>query len=152
MCHTATIRLCTTDKDIEEALKRVTDHMPRGGLSVTVVLGEAITDLRDDFMNGYRGIQDGREWFKLEGQDWHVLGRIDLRRTSLRRIGSEFLHNCKSLTTVTLPPSLTEVGERFLWGCSSLPRVDMGQTALHTIGERFAYYCRSLAVGNGNNQ
>ena len=136
MCHTATIRLCTTDYKVEEALKRMTNHMPRGGLSVTMVLGEAITDLTIRFMCGDNfGVQD-----------WHVLGRMNLRRTSLRRIGFHFLSDCRSVTSVTLPPSLTAVREGFLMGCHNLHSVDMGHTALHTVGKSFAMSCYSLTT------
>ena len=133
-CHTATIRLCTADEEVEIALWEMTKHMPRGGLSVTVVLGQAVTDLRDRFFDE-----------KL-GRRWTALGRIDFRRTLLQRIDSEFLNDCDSLTTVSLPRSLTEVGDLFLARCTSLRSVDMGRTALQTVGEFFAARCSSLTT------
>ena len=139
-CHTATVRMHTTDEDAEDGLRRMSADMPRGGLSVTVVLGETVTELRDSFM---LGINDGGPF--LAGK-FKALGRIDLRWTSLRKIGSNFLCGCESLTTVTLPPSLTEVGNCFLAYCDSLQRVDMGHTALHTVGELFAGYCFRLTT------
>ena len=75
-----------------------------------------------------------------------ALGRVDLRRTSLRRIGHYFLIGCRYLTAVTLPPSLTVVGNVFLGYCSTLQSVDMGHTALHTVGRGFAYNCPRLTT------
>ena len=137
-CHTATIRLCTADEEVESALKRMNTHMPRGGLSVRVMLGEAVTHLRDRFMIGW---QDWRVCSR--GTHW---GQVDLTRTSLRRIGTFSLSGSVSLRTVTLPRSLTEVGDLFLTSCTNLRSVDMGHTALQTVGSCFAAGCSSLTT------
>ena len=108
--------------------------MPGGGLSVTVVLEESVTELRDSFMVGWKAGQE----------PWCALGRIDLRRTLLRRIGFYFLCNSRYLTSVTLPPSLTKVGHVFLGRCHRLQCVDLRHTALHTIGGYFAAECSRL--------
>ena len=42
--------------------------------------------------------------------------------------------------------SLTEVGDRFLRGCTRLQRVDMGHTALQTVGRCFANFCDDLST------
>ena len=112
-------------------IAREKDDYPHaeGGLSVTVVLGEAITDMREAFMCEYN----------IDGQKWHALGRVDLRQTSLQMIGTGFLFGSECLRTVALPPSLTEVGGAFLGSCRSLHSVDMGHTALHTVGQYFAW-------------
>ena len=115
-CPTATVRLHTTDEEVEAALRRMTANMPDGGLSVTVVLEESVSDIRNNFMVGTKDLQNF----------WDALGRVDLRRTSVLRIGSAFLACCRHLAEVTLPPSLTEVGGHFLMECRSLRRVDMG--------------------------
>ena len=117
-CPTATVRMHTMDAEVEEALRRMTADMPGGGLSVTMKLEEAVTELRDSFMEGWKN-----------GKGWKALGRLDLGRTTLRRIGNNF------------PPSLTEVGENFVRECRSLQRLDMGHTAVHTVGAYCAAHC-----------
>ena len=47
---TATVRLYTTDEDVLRALKRITASIPGGGLSVTVLLDESVTELPDEFL------------------------------------------------------------------------------------------------------
>ena len=136
MFPTATVRLYTSNKNVEAVLMRMTANMPGGGLSVTVVLDNAITEMRCRFMDGRR----------QDEQSWRALGRVDLRRTSLRRIGSHFLCGCDYLTTVNLPPSLTEVGHWYQAGCHRLQSVDMGHTALHAAGEWFASNCSRLTT------
>ena len=124
-CHAVTVQLHTTDDDVLEALESVSAGM-RGGLSLTVLLEESVTELHS-FLD-----------------DWAAVGQVDLTQTSLRCIGDFFLSNCMHLTTVILPASLTEVGEGFLGECMSVLSVDMQHTALHTISEAFAYNCLSL--------
>ena len=133
---TASIRLYTLDAEVEEELKKMTTHMPNGGLSVMAVLGGEVTRMRDNFMEETHNY----------AYNWQALGGLDLRRTSLESIGSSFLEGCRNLTTVTLPPSLTEVGDRFLRGCTRLQRVDMGHTALQTVGRCFANFCDDLST------
>ena len=129
-CPAASVMLHTIDEDVIKGLKRITVDMPvEGGLSVTVVLEDSVTELPDYFMVG-----------------WDKLGRVDLRRTLLRRIGDGFLACCKSLTALTLPPSLTEVGDGFLGDCCRLQCVDVHHTALHTVGGFFASYCHCLTT------
>ena len=55
---TASVILHTCDEEVEAALRRMTVNMPGGGLSVTVVLVDSITDIRDPFMQRCR---DGGE-------------------------------------------------------------------------------------------
>ena len=130
----ATIQLHTTEK-VEEELMRITANMPEGRLSVTIVLGEGVTQLKSEFMHGW-----------LNRERWRVLRLADLRRTSLQTIGDEFLVHCPFLTTVTLPPTVTEVGDMFLWGCHHLQSVDMRHTALRKIGQHFAGECSRLTT------
>ena len=142
-CHTATVRLQSTDEDAEEELRRITSDMPRGGLSVTLMLGAAVTELRDSFMSCWKNDQ---QWGALGHQTWEALGRVDLRRTSLRRMGRLSLTWNDNLTSVTFPPSLTEVGGEFLLRCNSLQCIDMGHTAVHTFGYGFAAHCPRLTT------
>ena len=108
----------------------MTSNMPEGALSVMVVLGEEVVELRNEFMC----------WF-------NVLGQVDFRQTSLRRIGDVCLTHNEYLSAVTLPPSLTELGQWFLKSCDKrLKCVDLRNTALRTIGDMFACRCFRLTT------
>ena len=122
----ASVRLHTTRKGVEATLRRMTAGMPWGGLSVTVVLEESDIKMKSGFMDQRKANQERCS----------ALGRVDLRRTSLLRMGDCFLRGSQFLTSVTFPPSLTEVGCDFLQDCEKLHCVDMGHTALHGVGRR----------------
>ena len=127
---TATVRLRTTEANVMILLRSMSaNNMPRGGLSVTMSLEESVTEMRDFFLSG-----------------WAAVGRVDLGRTSLRRIGGGFLNNYRNLTAVNLPRSLTAVGNGFLAASGSLQHLDMGPTALQTVGHGFAAFCRRLTT------
>ena len=111
----ATVRLLTCDEDAVNARKQITAHM-EGGLLVTVVLGQSVTELPDNFLHHCTALECA-----------------DFGWTSLRRIGRRFLCECAGLTAVTLPQCLTEVGDAFLLGCTRLQQLEMQHTALHTV-------------------
>ena len=70
--------------------------------------------------------------------------RLDLKQTSVRRIGEGFLNKCGSLTAVTFPKCLKHIGGGFLSHCGSLQSVDLHHTSLCTIGTFFAADCERL--------
>ena len=53
-CHAVTVRLHTTDYEVVDALWRMTSNMRKGALSVMVVLGEEVVELRNEFMCVWR--------------------------------------------------------------------------------------------------
>ena len=73
-CPAVTVRLRNTDVEVMEALKGISANTPGGGLSVTVLLDESVTELIG-FMGGC-----------------NLFRRVDFRQTSLRKIGSFFLY------------------------------------------------------------
>ena len=60
-------------------------------------------------------------------------------------IGSRAFSGCLYLKTLSLPTSLTSIGENAFFGCRSLKRLDASQTALSSIGVNAFYYCDALS-------
>ena len=64
---------------------------------------------------------------------------IDLQNTALQRIGDAFAFQYPNLTTVTLPDTVTEVGNNFLRECNKLQVIDLQNTALQRIGDALLF-------------
>ena len=126
LCPVATVRLRSTGADVLAALEMLTANMD-GGLSLTVSLAESVTELQDGFLEG-----------------WVAVAQVNLKGTSLRMVGDDFLSCCRNLTAVTLPESLSDVGGWFLAGCGKLTCLDLQHTALRTVGADFAAHCPNL--------
>ena len=62
---------------------------------------------------------------------------------SVTEIGNKAFYYCCRLTSVTIPDSVTEVGDSAFWGCSSLTSVTIGN-GVTTIGSYAFYDCSSL--------
>lgn len=63
--------------------------------------------------------------------------------SSVTEIGWGVFKYCRSLTSVNIPSSVTEIGEYAFWGCSSLTSVDI-PSSVTSIGERAFQYCSGL--------
>ena len=63
--------------------------------------------------------------------------------SSVTEIGWGVFKYCRSLTSVNIPSSVTEIGEYAFWGCSSLTSVDI-PSSVTSIGERAFYDCSGL--------
>ena len=75
---------------------------------------------------------------KLQGADFSAC-------TNFTKIESSTFKNCKGLTEVKLPASLTEIGKRAFEGCTGLTSIDLsGCTSLTEIGERAFTNCFKL--------
>jgi hypothetical protein len=59
-------------------------------------------------------------------------------------IASSAFKNCRELTSVTIPNSVTYIGSNVFFGCSSLASVTIGNSVT-TIGDYVFYGCSSLA-------
>lgn len=63
--------------------------------------------------------------------------------SSVTEIGWGVFKYCRSLTSVNIPSSVTEIGEYAFGGCSSLTSVDI-PSSVTSIGERAFYDCSGL--------
>ncbi|MBR3939540.1 MAG: leucine-rich repeat domain-containing protein, partial [Bacteroidales bacterium] len=69
---------------------------------------------------------------------------------SVTSIGEYAFYNCSGLTSVTIPNSVTSIGESAFRGCSGLTSVTI-PNSVTTIGERAFYNCSgltSVTIGN----
>ena len=62
---------------------------------------------------------------------------------SVTRIGDNAFYNCSSLTSVTIGNGVTSIGYRTFYGCSSLTSVTIGESVT-SIGDNAFYNCSSL--------
>ena len=125
-CATLSIRLRTTDPGVLKGLRTISVGME--GLSAAFQLDESVTLLPN-------GVMD---------EPWPSVTSVDLQRTYIRGMGDEWLTRCANLTSVTLPASLSEVGDDFLSACPQLQHVDIRHTRLPRVGCRFLRFCTTL--------
>ena len=65
--------------------------------------------------------------------------------SQLTSIGYEAFNNCKNLTSITIPNSVTSIGESTFYNCTSLESVIFGKNSkLASIGDMSFYDCISL--------
>ena len=62
---------------------------------------------------------------------------------SVTSIGSSAFRGCKNLTSITLPNSVTSIGESAFWGCASLTSITI-PNSVTSIGENAFYLCKNL--------
>ena len=170
-CVAVPIRLRTLDAEVHERLCEVSADTC--GLSVTVQLDESVTELPGELLQfkyvdlrqtAIRRVNTpvGSTIFRrrvravelpatLTEIGDHILReaqvrQLDLRHTSLQRIGNYCFFNCESLTSLELPECLTAVGDRFLSNCPKLERIDLRHTAIAEIGSGFVIGCAFMQI------
>ena len=62
---------------------------------------------------------------------------------SVTRIGEYAFDNCTSLTSITIPESITRIGRNAFYGCSSLTFITIG-SSVTSIGNKAFAYCTNL--------
>ncbi len=72
------------------------------------------------------------------------LKTIDLSAAKLLSIGYASFYECKNLTTVKFPASLTKMDEFAFYGCAKLKKIDLQSTNLKKISGSSFYKCKSL--------
>ena len=74
-----------------------------------------------------------------------VLQNIDMSNTFVNTFGSGIFYSCTSLTSITLPDSLTSIGSDVFDYCTSLTSITLPE-GLTSIGEYSFYFCSSLSL------
>ena len=157
----------TVDTEVHERLRAVSEDTC--GLSVTVQLNKSVTELPGDMFQ-FKYI-DLRQTSILRITDTCVSGKrmrsvelpesltevesgflyesqvrqLDLRHTSLQRVGDYFLNYCRNMVSVELPHCLTAIGTHFLNDeCEKLERIDLRNTSIVEIPNAFA--CKAFSL------
>lgn len=71
----------------------------------------------------------------------------DFGRFPVTAIGDEAFYDCRGLTSVTIPPSVTSIGKKAFLQCIHLKTLSFGEnikTNIETIGDDAFYYCIEL--------
>ena len=129
-CPAVSVRLRTIDPDVLLWLRMNIRAGAR--LFVALELDRSMSTnvtIPESFMSGCRSI-----------------AHLDLRRTSVQKVGSHFLFISRSLTSIQLPGTLRDVSNRFLAGCHRLKHVDLRHTSIQTAGSQFLAHCRNLSA------
>ena len=88
-------------------------------------------------------IKDGTRWIGAHAfEDCSSLTSVTIPN-SVTSIGGDAFSGCSSLTSVTIPNSVTSIGYEAFYKCSSLTSVTIGNSVT-SIGDRAFYFCSSL--------
>ena len=74
-----------------------------------------------------------------------VLQNIDMSNTLVNTLPFGTFYSCRSLTSITLPDSLTSIGDYAFASCTSLTSINLPDS-LTSIGGAAFYYCTSLSL------
>ncbi len=72
-----------------------------------------------------------------------IISKLIYNGRTMDVVGIEDFNKCRSLTSVTIPESVTSIGEFAFWGCSSLPSIIIPESVT-SIGNNAFWGCRSL--------
>lgn len=88
---------------------------------------------------------DGIQIDVSSGYTFNTLGEhtVGYTLSDKTKIVDSSFQNCKRLSSIVIPDTVTSVGTYSFFGCSSLTSIDFGK-GLKTIGNAVFYYCSSL--------
>ncbi len=101
------------------------------------------SDVKGNSTSGNLSVLDLSEAKFVAGGDYYYKDYEDGCYTSNDIIGKYAFRDCKSLTSVIIPSSVTRIGEHAFWGCSSLASVNI-PSSVTRIGDEAFKSCRSL--------
>ena len=88
---------------------------------------------------------DGIQIDVSSGYTFNTLGEhtVGYTLSDKTKIVDSSFQNCKRLSSIVIPDTVTSVGTYSFFGCSSLTSIDFGK-GIKTIGNAVFYYCSSL--------
>jgi hypothetical protein len=72
------------------------------------------------------------------------LKSLNMSNTSITTINSGFMENCINLESISLPKTLTTIGNSFMHKCKNLETIDLSNTVITTVGDDFMSECVNL--------
>jgi len=123
----------------------------------SVTIPDSVTYIGEDVFYGTALYNDSSNWKNnvlyignhLIKADTSISGTYEIKEGTKCIAGSAF-QGCKSLTSVTVPDSVTSIGDEAFWLCSSLTSVTI-PNSVTIIGDYAFYYCSSMTsvtIGN----
>ena len=94
------------------------------GTDLRFIREMAGSDVKGNSTSGNLSVLDLSEAKFVAGGDYYYKDYEDGCYTSNDIIGKYAFRDCKSLTSVIIPSSVTRIGEHAFWGCSSLASVN----------------------------
>ena len=94
------------------------------GTDLLFIREMAGSDVKGNSTSGNLSVLDLSEAKFVAGGDYYYKDYEDGCYTSNDIIGKYAFRDCKSLTSVIIPSSVTRIGEHAFWGCSSLASVN----------------------------
>ena len=115
--------------------------------NITPVMNEDLStkrteeELKEAFVDG-RGVKyskDGRKLLKAPGE---LSGTYSVKEGT-RIICNSAFWNCRSLSEIVIPSSVTSIGDFAFYGCDSLSEIDI-PSSVTSIGDWAFFHCSSL--------
>ena len=78
-------------------------------------------------------------------KDCKKLSAMDLSTyRKLSKIEKNMFENCEEIESITLPDTITEIGDSAFQNCAALKKIDLSNLALTSIGGQAFYGCKSI--------
>ena len=114
-------KIVSNKKDLVTNLKIIGEI---NGTDLRFIREMAGSDVKGNSTSGNLSVLDLSEAKFVAGGDYYYKDYEDGCYTSNDIIGKYAFRDCKSLTSVIIPSSVTRIGEHAFWGCRSLASVN----------------------------
>lgn len=123
------------EKSITITENGTTEVLPDEGKTISKVIIDV------DVLSGDNGESDNEKFKSLLNRTISEISRDDLN--GMNQIYNYLFSYCQNLTSITIPDSVTKIGDRAFYYCVSLTSVTIPDSVT-TIGDYAFYNCRSL--------
>lgn len=68
-----------------------------------------------------------------------LITSLDISQSSLISLSEGLFYNCSSLTSISLPNTITSIGRRCFYGCNGLSVIDLSQISTSSLNDAMGY-------------